>query len=82
MKFASSGARDAPILCRKPVESLEHAGANPPLVVPDRRAKRHEPKPVVKVPSPTKSAIRGQGSDDKAATLDDVMKMLAALHQK
>jgi hypothetical protein len=82
MKYSSSGSRDAPIHCRKPVESMEHEGANPPLVVPDRRARRHEPRPVKVVPSPTKSSIRGQGMDDKSATLDDVMKMLSLLHKK
>jgi hypothetical protein len=82
MKFASSGARDAPISCRKPVVEVEKEGSNPPHVVPDRWAKRREAKPIVLVAPPCKSSIRGQGSEEKPATLNDVMKMLAALHQK
>jgi hypothetical protein len=82
MKFASSGARDAPISNRRPEVPVEKEGSNPPHHVPDRWAKRRETKPVVLVSSPAKSAIRGQGSDAKSATLDDVMKMLAALHKK
>jgi hypothetical protein len=82
MKFANSGARDAPIVNRRPEVPVEKEGSNPPHHVPDRWAKRREVKPVVLVPSPTKSAIRGQGSDEKPATLEDVMKMISLLHKK
>ena len=82
MKFASTGAREAPIVNRRPEVPVEKEGSNPPHFVPDRWAKRYEVKPVVYVPSPAKSSLRGQMPEEKTATLDDVMKMLAALHKK
>lgn len=82
MKFASSGARDAPLVNRRPEVPVEKEGSNPPHIVPDRWGKRKEAKPIVLVAPPTRSAIRGQGTDEKSATLDDVMKMLSLLHKK
>jgi hypothetical protein len=81
--FSSSGSRDAPINKGMPVEKPTLEGANPPFHRPDRYALKAEyKKPFVIIPSPTKSAIRGQGRDEKQPTLTDLMDMISQLSKK
>ena len=77
MNFSNSRVRGVKLANQLPVDKSEKEGVNPPVIIPDMltpKARVLAPPP--KVPSPAKSAIRGQMKDDKPITNADILAFL------
>lgn len=79
MKFTNPRDRVVKISPGLAIEPKKEAHMNPPVYVADRFTPKHrEILPPVKVPSPAKSAIRGDVKVQPVYTLEDVMALLMA----